>query len=280
MGVIDGRDATHWDIWPRPGVPHWLAVRFVEPVRTAEDDELIVHLEFRDPVHQYAKLACFRLSVTSDESAIDAEQLLAAVRDNSLFGPESLAALRLASGDAAGAVTILNSQSELGLGSLLLASHFYQKLGKSSGRAICERPPDRMAEEKPATGKIATHFFRSADRSRRTRPTTVLQTGELPERKISLSAHGRASGNKKADPGEPPGVSPGILRHGSFHDPLATNRKIHRIEPRSNLKCRRHLSPNSHYFTPTTIESGPLKCSTRVCLKPASRIQLTQSAPV
>ena len=34
------------------------------------------------------------------------------------------------------------------------------------------------------------------------------------------------------------------------------------------------------YFTPITIESGPLRCSTRVCLKPASRIQVEQSAPV
>jgi hypothetical protein len=34
------------------------------------------------------------------------------------------------------------------------------------------------------------------------------------------------------------------------------------------------------YFTPTTIESGPLRCSTRVCLKPAWRIQAAQSAPV
>ena len=34
------------------------------------------------------------------------------------------------------------------------------------------------------------------------------------------------------------------------------------------------------YFTPMTIESGPLKGSTRVCLKPASRIQAAQSAPV
>ncbi len=34
------------------------------------------------------------------------------------------------------------------------------------------------------------------------------------------------------------------------------------------------------YFNPTTIESGPLRCSTRVCLKPAARIQAAQSAPV
>jgi hypothetical protein len=34
------------------------------------------------------------------------------------------------------------------------------------------------------------------------------------------------------------------------------------------------------YFTPITIESGPLRCSTRVCLKPASRIQAAPSAPV
>src|SRR5262249_9776313 len=34
------------------------------------------------------------------------------------------------------------------------------------------------------------------------------------------------------------------------------------------------------YLIPTTMESGPSKCSTRVSRKPASRIQPWQSAPV
>ena len=34
------------------------------------------------------------------------------------------------------------------------------------------------------------------------------------------------------------------------------------------------------YLTPTTIESGPTRCSTRVDEKPASRIHPAQSAPV
>ena len=34
------------------------------------------------------------------------------------------------------------------------------------------------------------------------------------------------------------------------------------------------------YLMPTTMESGPTRCSMRVSLKPASRIQPWQSAPV
>jgi hypothetical protein len=34
------------------------------------------------------------------------------------------------------------------------------------------------------------------------------------------------------------------------------------------------------YLIPTTIESGPTRCSTRVSLKPISFIQPMQSAPV
>ena len=34
------------------------------------------------------------------------------------------------------------------------------------------------------------------------------------------------------------------------------------------------------YLMPTTIESGPIRCSTRVSVKPISRIHCWQSAPV
>jgi hypothetical protein len=37
---------------------------------------------------------------------------------------------------------------------------------------------------------------------------------------------------------------------------------------------------NRRYFTPTTMESGPTRCSTRVSLKPTFFIQPEQSAPV
>jgi hypothetical protein len=37
---------------------------------------------------------------------------------------------------------------------------------------------------------------------------------------------------------------------------------------------------NADYLIPMTMESGPMRCSTRVEWKPASRIQAVQSAPV
>jgi len=46
------------------------------------------------------------------------------------------------------------------------------------------------------------------------------------------------------------------------------------------LRNLQRCSGETSYFTPITIESGPFRCSTRVCLKPASRIQVAQSAPV
>ena len=46
--------------------------------------------------------------------------------------------------------------------------------------------------------------------------------------------------------------------------------------------CRRSSGSTrcARYLIPTTIESGPIRCSTRVSVKPISRIHSWQSAPV
>jgi hypothetical protein len=43
---------------------------------------------------------------------------------------------------------------------------------------------------------------------------------------------------------------------------------------------RRRVRLDEFYFTPMTIESGPIRCSARVLLNPASVIQPLQSAAV
>lgn len=42
----------------------------------------------------------------------------------------------------------------------------------------------------------------------------------------------------------------------------------------------RCITDEHHAAIPTTVEYGPHKCSQRICVKPASRIQPMQSAPV
>jgi hypothetical protein len=58
-------------------------------------------------------------------------------------------------------------------------------------------------------------------------------------------------------------------------DPETVPRKLH-------LWMKAHVSTliSPPYFMPSTIEVGPLRCSTDVLRNPASRIQHWQSAPV
>ena len=57
-----------------------------------------------------------------------------------------------------------------------------------------------------------------------------------------------------------------------------------RIQKRTSLWLLLRLRERRHrkncYLVPMTIESGPIKCSTRVSRKPASFIHPEQSAPV
>ena len=55
---------------------------------------------------------------------------------------------------------------------------------------------------------------------------------------------------------------------------LGTSREARETPPRPTRATARG------YLIPITIESGPTRCSTRVEEKPASVIQLEQSAPV
>src|SRR6516162_7663356 len=70
---------------------------------------------------------------------------------------------------------------------------------------------------------------------------------------------------------------------GSHRWPLIT---MSQCSPRSTTTIRQGARPHQAglrddpYLIPMTIESGPVRCSTRVSRNPASVIQPAQSAPV
>lgn len=53
-----------------------------------------------------------------------------------------------------------------------------------------------------------------------------------------------------------------------------------RFKGRSGNRLRVRAVIDRAYFIPMTMESGPIKCSTRVSRNPASLSQVVQSAPV
>ncbi|MCY2995622.1 MAG: protein kinase [Planctomycetota bacterium] len=136
-GTIDDNHATHWDIAPFPGKPHWLTLQFADPCDMADDDELIVQLEFRDLKYPNARIGCFRLSVSGEEHAVETEQLIAAIREHAVSGLVALAAAQLATGHPDRAAELLRGTlepsrpSEAGPRCLLLAKA-QQKLGHAA----------------------------------------------------------------------------------------------------------------------------------------------------
>ena len=143
-GAIDNNHATRWDIWPFPGVPHWLMLQFAEPFDIAEADELIVQLDFRDP-KSLARLGCFQLSITDEEDIVETQLLISVVRENAVSGLYAQAAAHLAAGNAARAAELLNHipsharQNEFGSHYLLLAKAQH-KLGQlTAARESCDQ---------------------------------------------------------------------------------------------------------------------------------------------
>jgi hypothetical protein len=74
----------------------------------------------------------------------------------------------------------------------------------------------------------------------------------------------------------------GMLEHGRGFERAALGASADVLgELAEELMDRLEPPPlDDAYLIPTTIESGPVRCSTRVWLNPASRIQPMQSAPV
>ncbi|HBH51103.1 MAG TPA: hypothetical protein DDY91_04335 [Planctomycetaceae bacterium] len=91
-GVLDDNPATHWDVWPIPRTPHWLAVELKDPVNIQPGEELLVHLQFHDRRWPRARLGNFRISTTGDRIDFGHLQLAAAIREGVLPGWESLIA--------------------------------------------------------------------------------------------------------------------------------------------------------------------------------------------
>ena len=169
-GVLDDNHATHWDIWPFAGMPHWLTLQFADPFEIAEADELIVQLEFRDPKHSGVRIGCFQLSVSGEEHVVETQQLIAAIRENAVSGVDALAAAHLVTGNSARAVDLLQPtvalarQNEAGTRLLLLAKAQH-KLGQpAAARESCDQliewlrtnTPPRMLQQ--LTAEVVTEI--------------------------------------------------------------------------------------------------------------------------
>lgn len=186
-GVLDDNHATHWDIWPFAGKPHWLTLQFAEPFEIAEADELIVQLEFRDPKHSGVRIGCFQLSVSGEEHAVETQQLIAAIRENAVSGLDALAAAHLATGNAARAVELLQPtvararQSEAGPRFLLLAKAQHKlghpRLHRPTAGPISHRPPRLADRQSPAPRSCRADQWRaSPERLTRIRATKCSTT--------------------------------------------------------------------------------------------------------
>jgi tetratricopeptide (TPR) repeat protein len=155
--VIDGEQVFRWDVHPQIKTPHWLALEFAEPIDVAENDELIVHLDFRHALWFQFRLGCFRISVSEDGDAARKQVLATGIRAQELTAAESLATLDLFRGDAAPALKRLTP----GLGAdaavstpfrLLLLVQAHQQLGDIAAarlamdgllHSIADEPPPR-----------------------------------------------------------------------------------------------------------------------------------------
>lgn len=69
--TIDGNPQTRWDTWPDLGKAHWLVLTSESSVDLADDDRLIVEIDFPGPQFARAKLGCFRLSIAGDAAAVE-----------------------------------------------------------------------------------------------------------------------------------------------------------------------------------------------------------------
>jgi eukaryotic-like serine/threonine-protein kinase len=138
--TIDGNQETRWDVWPRVGRPHWLIALLDKPIDLASDDQLVVELDFRDSRWPRARLGCFRLSVTGDESCHLKDMLRQAVIGGAVYGMPSLAAARLALGDADQAASLLSAShpADNPLQHLLLLALAEHQLGHAAAaREAC-----------------------------------------------------------------------------------------------------------------------------------------------
>ena len=106
--VLDGLEATHWDVHPNAKQPHWLVLDCDTPVPVGESDTLIVELDSGDANFPHARLGHFRLSVSEEPRPGIAQSLAAAVRTDDLPPVERLAAACLINGEAAIARDVLN----------------------------------------------------------------------------------------------------------------------------------------------------------------------------
>jgi WD40 repeat protein/serine/threonine protein kinase/tetratricopeptide (TPR) repeat protein len=111
-GAIDGAAATRWDIWPGVTSPHWLELKLDEQLDLAANDELIIHLEFRDPRWPAARLGCFRLSASDGAQDSAKRQLIAAIRAGEVAGFDALAAAYIVLDDPTQALNALGTSPD------------------------------------------------------------------------------------------------------------------------------------------------------------------------
>jgi serine/threonine protein kinase/tetratricopeptide (TPR) repeat protein len=127
--AFDADPATGWRPGGGPGRPHWAIFRLREPLRCARGDRLLVRLEHavrRGP----ANLGSFRLTVSEDPAAPEAQALHAAVRSAALPGFAALGAAHFCRAEFAPAIAALTRATETGAGptELLLLALAHQEV--------------------------------------------------------------------------------------------------------------------------------------------------------
>ncbi len=140
--VIDGDDATRWDIYPEAGKPHWLALRLDAPAELAPDDRLVIRLEFRDPLWARRLLGCFRLFVSDDVRAVENYELQRAVVHHAVDRDCALAVAYLIDNKPERALEILSGASG-SAARLILEARARQELGQADG---AREPCRKLAE--------------------------------------------------------------------------------------------------------------------------------------
>ncbi len=144
---------TRWHVWGRTGQDHWALFQLTEPAAFGPGDRLVVRIE-SSPRQGGTNLGRFRLSVSPDPGALDAEPLRTALRQAGLRGPAALGAGWFLRGDFGRAVGPLSraveERADAGATELLLLALSRQEL-KQAGQA---RPLYDRVLKRPAQGTL------------------------------------------------------------------------------------------------------------------------------
>jgi len=106
-GVLDDNPATHWDVWPIPRTPHWLAIEMQQTALIHPGDEVLVQLQFHDPRWPLARLGNFRMTTTADRVDFAELQVAAGIQSRILPPWDALVAGCLLMGETTAAGQLL-----------------------------------------------------------------------------------------------------------------------------------------------------------------------------